>query len=404
MIAPLLHPFAPPSRPRDAFTTIVRGEGAVVYDQAGTGYIDAVASLWYMNIGYGRSEMAEAIAAAAGALGAFHTFGTFTNEPAEALAAKVAAVSPFPEPRVFFCSSGSEAVDTAMKLARVAHAQAGAPERVVVVSRQRAYHGVNYGGASVSGLPVNQEGFGPFVGSTLTVDPDDLGKMEATFAAYPGEIAAVITEPVQGAGGVWPPPDGYLAGLRQLCDDNDAFLIFDEVITGFGRLGTWFAAERYGVVPDMITFAKAITSGYVPLGGAIVGETVREPLEADPEFVLHHGYTYSGHPTATAAGLKNVEILEREGLLERAGVIEERLGAGLHDIGGDGRLAAVRGVGGMWAVATPPGVEVTAVTTRMRSHGVLARAAYGNLIFCPPLVTTDDQLDTILGALDASLD
>jgi adenosylmethionine-8-amino-7-oxononanoate aminotransferase len=404
MIAPLLHPFAPPSRPRDAFTTIVRGEGAVVYDQAGTGYIDAVASLWYMNIGYGRSEMAEAIAAAAGALGAFHTFGTFTNEPAEALAAKVAAVSPFPEPRVFFCSSGSEAVDTAMKLARVAHAQAGAPERVVVVSRQRAYHGVNYGGTSVSGLPVNQEGFGPFVGSTLAVDSDDLGKMEATFAAYPGEIAAVITEPVQGAGGVWPPPDGYLAGLRQLCDDNDAFLIFDEVITGFGRLGTWFAAERYGVVPDMITFAKAITSGYVPLGGAIVGETVREPLEADPEFVLHHGYTYSGHPTATAAGLKNVEILEREGLLERAGVIEERLGAGLHDIGGDGRLAAVRGVGGMWAVATPPGVEVTAVTTRMRSHGVLARAAYGNLIFCPPLVTTDDQLDTILGALDASLD
>ena len=383
---------------------MVRGEGAVVYDQAGTGYIDAVASLWYMNIGYGRSEMAEAIAAAAGALGAFHTFGTFTNEPAEALAAKVAAVSPFPEPRVFFCSSGSEAVDTAMKLARVAHAQAGAPERVVVVSRQRAYHGVNYGGTSVSGLPVNQEGFGPFVGSTLAVDPDDLGKMEATFAAYPGEIAAVITEPVQGAGGVWPPPDGYLAGLRQLCDDNGAFLIFDEVITGFGRVGTWFAAARYGVVPDMITFAKAITSGYVPLGGVIVGETVREPLEADPEFVLHHGYTYSGHPTAAAAGLKNIEILEREGLLERAGVIEELLGSGLHHIGRDGRLAAVRGVGGMWAVATPPEVEVTAVTARMRPLGVLARAAYGNLIFCPPLVTTDDQLDTILGALDASLD
>ena len=357
-----------------------------------------------MNIGYGRSEMAEAIAAAAAALGAFHTFGTFTNEPAEALAAKVAALSPFVEPRVFFCSSGSEAVDTAMKLARVAHAQAGASERLVVVSRQRAYHGVNYGGTSVSGLPVNQEGFGPFVGSTLAVDPDDLGKMEATFAAYPGEIAAVITEPVQGAGGVWPPPDGYLAGLRELCDDNGAFLIFDEVITGFGRLGTWFAAERYGVVPDMITFAKAITSGYVPLGGVVVGETVREPLESDPEFVLHHGYTYSGHPTAAAAGLMNLEILEREGLLERAGVIEERLGAGLHHIGRDGRLAAVRGVGGMWAVETPPEVEVTAVTARMRALGVLARAAYGNLILCPPLVTADDQLDAILGALDASLD
>ena len=136
----------------------------------------------------------------------------------------------------------------------------------------------------------------------------------------------------------------------------------------------------------------------------VVGETVREPLESDSKFVLHHGYTYSGHPTAAAAGLKNLEILEREGLLERAGVIEERLGAGLHHIGRDGRLAAVRGVGGMWAVETPPEVEVTAVTARMRALGVLARAAYGNLIFCPPLVTADDQLDTILGALDASLD
>ncbi len=375
MIAPLLHPFAPPARHRDAFTTIVRGEGALVYDDAGHEYIDAAASLWYMNIGYGRQDMADAIADAAGSLGAFHTFSTFTNEPAENLAAKIAALAPQAEPRVFFCSSGSEAVDTAMKLARVAHAQAGAPERVVVVSRQRAYHGVNYGGTSVSGLPVNQEGFGPFVGSTVAVDPDDLGKMEALFAAYPGEVAAVITEPVQGAGGVWPPVDGYLAGLRELCDANGAFLIFDEVIT----------------------------SGYIPLGGVVVGAAVRGPLEADPDFVLHHGYTYSGHPIAAAAGLQNLEIVESEGLLARADVMEARLGAGLDRFGREGRLAEVRGIGGMWGVATPAGVEVAAVVARMRTHGVLARAAYGNLILCPPLVATDEQLDAILDALDASL-
>jgi adenosylmethionine-8-amino-7-oxononanoate aminotransferase len=403
MIAPLLHPFAPPARPRDAFTTIVRGEGALVYDDAGREYIDAAASLWYMNIGYGRQDMADAIAAAAGSLGAFHTFSTFTNEPAESLAAKIAALAPQAEPRVFFCSSGSEAVDTAMKLARVAHAQAGAPERVVVVSRQRAYHGVNYGGTSVSGLPVNQEGFGPLVGSTVAVDPDDLGKMEALFAAYPGEVAAVITEPVQGAGGVWPPVDGYLAGLRELCDANGAFLIFDEVITGFGRLGTWFGADRFGVTPDMITFAKGITSGYIPLGGVVVGPAVRGPLEADPDFVLNHGYTYSGHPIAAAAGLKTLEIMEKEGLLARAGAMESRLGAGLDRIGREGRLAEVRGIGGMWGVATPADVDVAAVVARMRTHGVLARAAYGNLILCPPLVATDDQLDAILDALDASL-
>jgi adenosylmethionine-8-amino-7-oxononanoate aminotransferase len=275
---------------------------------------------------------------------------------------------------------------------------------VVIVSRQRAYHGVNYGGTSVSGLPVNQEGFGPFVGSTLLVDPDDLGKLEAAFAAYPGEIAAVITEPVQGAGGVWPPPDGYLTGLRDLCDTNGAFLIFDEVITGFGRLGTWFAAERFGVQPDLITFAKGVTSGYVPLGGVIVGDAVRGALERDPGFVLTHGYTYSGHPIAAAAGSKVLEIMHRDGLLARAGAIEELLGGGLLQMGDAGRLVEVRGIGGMWAVQPPPDVDLVAVADRMRDRGVIARAAYGSLVFCPPLVISDAQIEAVLAALDGSLD
>lgn len=404
MVTPFLHPFAPPTRDRDDFVTIVGGDGAVVYDSEGNGYIDAMASLWYMNVGFGNQEIAAALAEQAATLAAFHTFSTFTNEPAEALAARVAGLSPFADPRVFFCSSGSEAVDTALKLARAAQAQGGSPERVVILSRERAYHGVNYGGTSISGLPVNQGGFGPFVGSTVLVDPDDVGKLEATFAAYPGEVAAVITEPVQGAGGVFPPPDGYLHGLRELCDANGAFLIFDEVITGFGRLGTWFAAQRFGVQPDLITFAKGVTSGYVPMGGVIVGEAVRQRLEADEDFVLTHGYTYSGHPVAAAAGLKTLEIMERDDLLARVPMIEERLGGGLVGMGEAGLLPAVRGIGGMWAVETPAGLDATLVAERMRSRGVIARPAYGSLIFCPPLVITEAQLDETLRVLADSLD
>jgi adenosylmethionine-8-amino-7-oxononanoate aminotransferase len=172
MVAPFLHPFAPPARPREGFLTIVRGEGATVWDDEGKAYLDAMASLWYAAIGYGRQEMANAIGDQAAKLAGFHTFASYTNEPAEALAAEVAARSPFAEPRVFFCCSGSEAVDSAMKLARAAQAQAGHPERTLIVSRGRAYHGVAYGGTSISGLPVNQAGFGPMLAATLTTDGD----------------------------------------------------------------------------------------------------------------------------------------------------------------------------------------------------------------------------------------
>jgi adenosylmethionine-8-amino-7-oxononanoate aminotransferase len=202
---------------------------------------------------------------------------------------------------------------------------------------------------------------------------------------------------------VWPPHDGYLAGLRDLCDAAGAYLIFDEVITGFGRLGHWFAAQRFDVLPDFQTFAKAVTSGYVPLGGVIVGPGPRAALESDPEFVLTHGFTYSGHPLAAAAGLKNLEILDREDLVGRALVIEAKFDAGLRAIGADGRLSEIRGVGGMWGVTMPDGVDEAAVSADMRERGVLARPAYGHLVFCPPLVTTDDELDAILGAFDAAL-
>jgi len=398
-----LHPFASPSKPGDQYLSIAHGTGATVTDAAGKTYIDAMASLWYANVGYGRTEIADAVSDQMRKVAGFHTFSSFTNEPADLLADKIGDLSPYERPRVFFCCSGSEAVESAMKLARVAQTQAGHPERTVIISRERAYHGVAYGGTSASGLPPNQAGFGPFLGDVVNVDPDDLGKLEATLLEHRGEVAAVITEPVQGAGGVYPPEDGYLEGLRSLCDAYGAYLIFDEVITGFGRLGTWFASQRFNVTPDLTTFAKAVTSGYQPLGGVVVGDAIRETIERDPAFVLRHGFTYSGHPSACVAGLANIEILEKENLLGRANMIEERLGGGLKALDQQGLVAGVRGIGAMWAVAMPEGVSEADVFGRLLDRGVIARSLPGTLTFCPPLVITEEQIDTVLSALVASL-
>ena len=261
-LSPFLHPFAKPAA--DQFITIVRGEGAAVFDDTGKRYVDGLASLWYCNVGHGRAEIADAVDAQLRVLENYNTFDIFTNGPAEEAAALISALSPIPEGRVFFTCSGSEAVDTALKLARMTFTRRGEPERQVLVGRTLSYHGVNYGGLSVQGLPLNQEGWGPLLDSVEQIAHDDLSTAERLFEQRGGEIAAVIAEPVVGAGGVYPASVEYLRGLRKLCDEAGALLIFDEVITGFGRLGSWFASEYYGVVPDMITFAKAVTSGYQP--------------------------------------------------------------------------------------------------------------------------------------------
>jgi adenosylmethionine-8-amino-7-oxononanoate aminotransferase len=395
----LLHPFATPSKGTDFYRPIVRGQGARVWDADGREYIDAMASLWYANIGYGNAEMAEAIAAQVRGLGTYQTFGSWTNPPADDLAERIAELSIHDRARVFFCSSGSEAVESAMKIARAAQGLAGFPERTIVISRERGYHGVAYGGTSLSGLPPNQAGFGPFVGDVVNVDADDLSKMAAVMEEHKGEVAAVITEPVQGVGGVRPPAPGYLEGLRELCDRHGAFLIFDEVITGFGRLGSWFASQKFGVTPDLTTFAKAVSSGYVPLGGVIVGDDVRAILESDDDFVLRHGFTYSGHPTACAAGLANLDIMERDRLLDRVPVIAERLGGGLQRLASSRTVAEVRGIGGMWAIELGPDRTEAEVVGAILDRGVITRALPGTVTFCPPLVITDDELDAVVGVV-----
>lgn len=395
-----LHPFAAPLR--EQFIRIVRGEGAEVIDDTGRRFVDGMASLWYCNAGYGRHEITLAVAAQMDAIAAFHCFEPFSNPQAEQLAEVIAQRAPLPGARVFFTSSGSEAVDSAVKLARIAQIRAGHPERTIVLSRARAYHGVTYGGTSLQGLPPNQEGFGPFVGDVVNLPADDLEAWASYLAEHGDRVAAIITEPVQGAGGVFPPADGLLAGLRRLADQHGAYLIFDEVITAFGRLGSWFGAQHFGVTPDLIVFAKAVTSGYVPLGGVVVGRSVCEPLEAEAGWMLRHGHTYSGHPTACAAGLANLAIVEREDLPARAPHIGERLFGGLRALAHDGLVAEVRSAGAMGAIKLLPGASPFAARDAILERGIITRAVgTDTLTWCPPLVISDEQIDRCVDAVAA---
>lgn len=404
-LSPHLHAFAKTGALPSDFVNIVRGEGAAIFDSNGKRYVDGMASLWYCNVGHGRREIADAVYAQMMEIAAYNTFDRFTNDPVEELAAELAALAPMPDARVFFTSGGSEAVDSAMKLARLAQVQAGHPEKNVIISRVQSYHGVNYGGLAATGLPLNQQGFGTMLSDVVQVGQHDLDAMGAACKQHEGRIAAIISEPVQGAGGVHPPQAGYLQGLRALADQHGAYLIFDEVICGFGRLGQWWGAQHYGVTPDLVTFAKAVTSGYVPLGGVLVGAAVRGPLEADPNFMLRHGYTYSGHPTACAAANANIALIKRDGLVQRAEPIGERLSAGLHALHKAGKVSQVRGVGAVWAVGLHEGVNPVAVREVMLGLGAIARPiAPSTIAFCPPLVIENDDIDLLLHALEAGLD
>jgi adenosylmethionine-8-amino-7-oxononanoate aminotransferase len=398
---PFLHPFARPAS--EDFTTIVRGSGAAVWDAAGNRYVDALASLWFCGVGHGRASVAEAIGRQAGTLAAFHTFERFTNEPAEQLAEVLVGLAPMAGARVFFTSSGSEAVDSAMKLSRMSHVCAGHPEKTIIIGRSNSYHGVTYGGLSAQGIALNKVGFGPLLDDVEQVDHADIEAAARLFAEKGDRIAAVIAEPVIGAGGVHPPAPGYLAGLRRLCDDHGAHLILDEVICGFGRLGAWWGAQRYDVRPDLVTFAKGVTSGYVPLGGVLLGPGVHQPLAADPAFLLRHGHTYSGHATACAAALAVIDIIREESLADRAAPIGTRIESGLQALVADGLLDGVRGDHGIWA-ALVPGDAAQAVRDGMLTRGVISRYLGTSVVaLCPPLVIDDADLDRCIEALHDSL-
>ncbi len=399
----LLHPFAKPAK--DGFRNLVKSEGVRLWDDAGNEYIDALGSLWYCQVGYGQTEIVDAVAKQLGTLN-YNVFDPWANGVSEEAAARIADLSPLDGSRVFLCCSGSESVDTAFKIARkVAHLK-GEPDRQIMVRRTRGYHGVNAAGTSLQGIAPNREDWGDLVPHVVEVDPDDIESAAKLFAEHGDQIAGVISEPVQGAGGVFPPSPEYLRRLREMCDKAGSLLIFDEVICGFGRTGSWFASQTYDVQPDLITFAKGATSGYQPLGGVILSRAVCDTFESDPEFLFRHGYTYSGHPASAAAAIANIDIIEREGLVDRANEIGVRFEAGLSAMVGDGLLNAVRGVGAIWAGQLPEGTEpaqTIAIRDNMLDNGVICRPIGDSLAFCPPLVMTDDDIDTVLDVMATAI-
>jgi putrescine---pyruvate transaminase len=402
----VLHPFAAPARPAEAFLEIARGEGCRLWDTAGRSYLDATASLWYCAAGHGRAEIAEAVQAQMASVEAYHTFGRFTNGPEQQLAGALLELEPIADARILFTNSGSEAIDSALKLARAGHRAAGEAGRTIFLSRHYSYHGVMLGGTSIGGLPANRSAFGPLLPDTHQLPRDSLKAMRDAVAYHGAErIAAIVAEPVIGAGGVFPPPAGYLQGLRELCDESGALLIFDEVITGFGRLGAWFASRHYDVSPDLLTFAKAVTSGYLPLGGVVVGPRVRGWLESEEGYLLAHGGTYAGHPTCCAAGLANLEILRREELPERARAAGGTLAAGLRELAGRPGVVELRGEGLMQAVALEPTVAAGALAEALLARGVIGRALpYANAVaFSPPLIISDAEIDEVVNATGEAL-
>ena len=396
----LLHPFSPPAMPEGDFIEIVRGEGSLGFDSDGREYVDAMANLWLCQVGHGRTEIIDAVTAQMRQIEAYNTFAPFTNGPASRVAEMIEERSPHPDGRVFLGCSGSEAVDTALKIARLVQQRRGQEGRQVIVKRTNGYHGTNFGGTSAQGIAPNREGWGDLVPHFLEVPHDDLEAAAALFAEHGDRIAAVLTEPLQGAGGVFPPADGYLEGLRRLCDDNGALLIFDEVICGFGRTGEWFGAQTFGVTPDLITFAKGVTSGYLPLSGVILSRSVCEELE-EPGFLLRTGYTYSGHQASCAAGIANLEIMEREGLDQRANHVGERFQEGLRALQADGLIESWRGMGAVYAAEL--GRDSIPVRNEILANGVIVRPIGTCLAICPPLVITDDEVGRVIDTMAAAL-
>lgn len=392
--------------------TIVRGEGSHVYDADGRRYLDATASLWYCNVGHGRTEIADAVAKQMKALESYSTFGDLTNPPVAALAERVASLAPVANSKVFLTSGGSDSIDTATKMVRRYWTLRGEPERTVLIRRERAYHGMHTAGTSLAGIPANTAGLGPLLPDIAEVPWDDADALASTIADLGGRAAAFFCEPVVGAGGIYAPPPGYLEAARKICSEAGVLFVADEVITGFGRTGEWFASGRWDLAPDLMTCAKGITSGYLPLGAVIAAPTVWEPFFAEDAGMFRHGYTYSGHASVAAAAMANIDILEREDLLARAVDLEPILSEALgplarHDLvsevrSGVGVLAAVQFDPG--AIEADPGLLARTVPA-LRAHGVMTRMlASGAIQISPPLVITDDEVEELASAIGAALD
>jgi adenosylmethionine-8-amino-7-oxononanoate aminotransferase len=430
--AHLLHPLHHPSA--YAGTRIwVSGDGALIKDADGREYIDGLSGLWNVNVGHGRRELGEAASRQMATLAFHSTYAGGSNRPAIELAERLSGLVYPSINTFFFTSGGAEASETSFKTARFYWKALGRPDKIKIISRHRAYHGLTLAAMSATGLSAFWPMFEPRTPGFLHIDAPDpyrfvnpdpgvsLGVAaankleEAILREGPETVAAFIAEPVQGAGGVIVPPPDYFRRIRDICTRHDVLFIADEVITGFGRTGRWFSLEHYGVEPDVIQFAKGITSGYVPLGGIGVSDTIRETINSVPVGKRWmHAYTYSGHPTCCAVALGNIDIIEREHLVERAAEGGARLLEKLRTLESLDGVGHVRGQGLMAAVEVvadkntkelfPPQAGLAQkLTNAMLERGLCTRVAMDCICLAPPLMTSDALLDRIVDTLGEAI-
>ncbi len=414
-------PFTPNRSFKAAPRLIARAKDMHYYTPDGRAVLDGTAGMWCTNAGHNRAPIVEAIRAQAAELDYAPAF-QFSHPKAFELASRVAALAPADLDHVFFCNSGSEAVDTALKIALAYHNIRGEGARTRLIGRERGYHGVGFGGISVGGIVANRKFFGALLTgvdhlpATYNREQQAFSKGEPDWGAHLADdlerivtlhdastIAAVIVEPMAGSTGVLPAPKGYLPRLRAICDKHGILLIFDEVITGFGRLGHAFAAERYGVVPDMITFAKGITSGTVPMGGVIVRKPIHDAFMRGPEHVaeLFHGYTYSAHPLACAAGLATLELYRDEQTFERANKLEPLWADAAMGLKGLPNVLDIRCVGltaGIDLASRPGSVgkrAYDAMVHAFNAEDLVIRITGETIALTPPLIVSEREIEEI---------
>ncbi|MFC4668000.1 aspartate aminotransferase family protein [Seohaeicola nanhaiensis] len=411
---------------------ITKAKGVYLTDSEGIEILDGMAGLWCVNIGYGREEMAEAAARQIRELTYYNTFFQTTHVPAIALAAKLAELAPGDLNHVFFAGSGSEANDTNLRMVRTYWAQKGQPERNIVIARKNGYHGSTMGGGSLGGMaPIHSQGGLPIpnihhIGQPHwyaeggDMSPEDFGVMraqeleQAILDHGPERVAAYIGEAVQGAGGVIIPPSTYWPEIQRICKKYDILLIVDEVITGFGRTGNWFACETFGITPDIITIAKGLSSGYQPIGGSIVSDRVADVINAC-EF--NHGYTYSGHPVAAAVALENLRILEEEKVLDHvrdvaAPYLKKKWEAlADHPLVGEAKICGMMGSIALTPdktsrakFASEEGTVGLICRERCFANSLVMRHVGDRMIISPPLVITPDEIDILIERATKSLD
>lgn len=391
-------------------TVIVAGDGAFVTTSDGRRLLDATAGLWHANIGHARPEMAEAAARQIRTLETYHSFGYYSNDQALTLADRLAGLAPIADPKVILTSGGSDSVEVAVKLARLHWQLEGRAEKTFVLSRADSYHGLHAFGSSLTGPDFYRDGYGPgtLVPDTArfsSTDASDIGRVVGEIG--PERIAAIITEPVIGSGGIIAPPPGYFEELQRLASAHDILVIADEVITGFGRTGDWFAAARFGLRPDLLVLAKGVTSGYAPLGAALVSPRLWERFYDGVDApVYRHGVTYSGHATACAIAHANLDILVAEELLARSRRLEAVLDHELDLLRARDDVREVRsGAGFLAGVAPVDEIDAFDVAAFAAEHGVILRVLRDNLIqISPPFIIEERDVSTIVDVIRGALD